>query len=472
MTQEIKANYKQLLLLPQSVEDWVGKDHPARFVRELVDALDLGELGFEEREEVERGRPHYASEMLLKVWLYGYLLRIRSSRGLERGCREQMGLIWLSGRREPDHSTLWRFFRNNKKALRRLFRQAVRMAGEAGIVGLKLHGVDGTKIEARVSRRSGLHRKELERLKRRIEKDVDEAIREIEEAEETERGEHRLPEELTDPQRLKEMIEKGLKKMDEEERDHHHPQDPEARMMKCNRGVAFGYNAQAVVDAQSGMIVGAEVVNQENDIGMLVPMIEEVIEILGSAAEETVADGGYQSNDELERAEERNYSVLVNLGRQAENQPAVRDYHASKFNYVPEKDQFVCPRGETLRFERVKKSKRRSPLRLYRCHNFRECPARWECSQEKRGRTIELREHHGALQRQREKQRDPEKRSALKQRIVINEPVFGWIKEGMGFRRWTYNGLESVRAQWSMLCTAVNLGKLYKAWLGGRFALG
>jgi Transposase DDE domain len=127
-------------------------------------------------------------------------------------------------------------------------------------------------------------------------------------------------------------------------------------------------------------------------------------------------------------------------------------------------------RVERLCFERVKKSKR-PPLRLYGCHNLRECPARWECSQEKRGRTIELREHHGALLRQREKQRDPEKRSALKQRIVINEPVFGWIKEGMGFRPWTYNGLESVRAQWSMLCT-VNLGNSIKASLGGRFALG
>jgi transposase len=472
MTQEMKADYSQLLLLPQCVEDWIGADHPARFIREYVDALDMERLGFEKRDEgVEKGRPHYATELLLKVWLYGYLLRIRSSRGLERGCREQMGLIWLSGRREPDHNTLWRFFKDNKKALRKLFRQGVGMAREAGIVGLRLHGVDGTKIEARASRRSGWHRKELERLQRRIEQSVDEGMREIEEAEEREKdsGEHRLPKELTDPQRLKEMIKERLKKLNEEERDHHHPQEPEARMMKCNRGVAFGYNAQAAVD-ESGMIVGAEVVNQENDLRMLVPMIEEVVENLGSAAEETVADGGYQSNDELHRAEEKKYSVLVNLGRQAENQQDVRDYHASKFSYDAEKDQCICPRGEILKFERKKMSKRKRPVSIYRCQNFKGCPVRWECSREKRGRTIELSAYHGALTRQREKQRDPQKQAALKRRMVINEPVFGWIKEAMGFRRWSYHGLESVRTQWSLLCTTVNLAKLYQHWLGGRFA--
>ena len=159
---EKRADYSERYLFPPSLEDWVGADHPARFVREFVDALDLKELGFKQR-EAEEGRPNYAAELLLKVWLYGYLMKLRTSRGLERGCRENVGLILLTGRNEPDHNTIWRFFSENKKALRQVFKQVVRVAVRADLVGLVLHAVDGTKIVARASRRTALHKADLEK---------------------------------------------------------------------------------------------------------------------------------------------------------------------------------------------------------------------------------------------------------------------------------------------------------------------
>ena len=114
MSREIRPDYQTQYLFPRSLEEWVGPDHRARFVREFVDALDLDELGLSDEQQARRrdseGRPHYAVDLLLKIWLYGYMYRIRSSRALERGCRDTLPLVWLAGTLVPDHNTLWRFW--------------------------------------------------------------------------------------------------------------------------------------------------------------------------------------------------------------------------------------------------------------------------------------------------------------------------------------------------------------------------
>jgi len=471
MSYEKRADYSERFLFPPDLEDWLGADHPARFIREVVDALDLRELGFKVR-VAEQGRPNYAADMLLKVWLYGYLMRIRSSRGLERGCRENVGLIWLTGMNEPDHNTLWRFFSENKRALRNVFRQVVRVAAKAELIGLVLHAVDGTKIAARASRCSGQHKADLEKTLRKLDQSIEGMMSRVESAEAAEQGEYRLPEELRSAEQLREKIRSALTEMGAVGTKDLHPHEKEARMMKCGEGrKEFGYNAQAAADSESGLIVAAEVVNNAADHGLLVPMVELVEAELGQAAEETVADSGYCSAEELFRAEDREYEVLTALGKQREVIPDAGEYHPSKFRYDEERDECVCPRGEVLSFQSNAKSHNKYPVRIFRCKSYKECPVRWQCSRDKRGRKIELSVYHASLMRQREKQRQPEKQAALKRRVVIIEPVFGHIKQAMGFRRWTVGGLESVRTQWSLLCTTVNLSKMHKFWLSGQLVL-
>jgi transposase len=469
MSAEIGANYDQMDLLPQCIEDWVPPDHPARFIREFVEALDLRALGFGERRS-EEGRPPYSNDLRLKVWLYGYLARIRSTRDLERACREHMSLIWLTGRHAMDHCTLWRFWHENRAALRKVFGAAVKVAAEQGLIGMICHAVDGTKIRAVSSRRTMEHREDLEKLLARLEASIAEMEAAVEAAEKEEAGEYRLPGNLQEAAQLRAAIRESLGKMQEAQRDHLHPQEPEARLMPCEGRKDPAYNAQVVADAQAGIIVAQTALNAESDNAQLVPMLEETRANLGVVAAETVGDGGYASAQQLGEAAERKYEVLLAPG--VETGGAKRgEYASTNFEYHGATDEVICPQGQRLKFEGMKKKGgQRSAVRRYHCTCYAQCPVRALCSQSRRGRRIEISPQRAAIMRQREKRRDPAKQALLRQRKVIVEPVFATIKQAMGFRRWTVRGLENVRTQWALLCTAFNLKKLYKHWAAAQLA--
>src|SRR4029453_10813161 len=235
MSYEIEADYEKQWLFPPSLEHLLPVDHPARMVREFVDAQDLKRLGFKTR-SVEDGRPSYSSNLQLKVWLYGYMTKNRSSRGLERACMDQMGMLWLTGMNHPDHTTLWRFWRDNKEPIRKVFRQLLQVAMSMNLVGLVMHAVDGTKIVSQASDQKGWHRSSLEKKLGKLNEAIDEILSETEQVSGEEMPESRLPESLFEKQALRETIREHLKQLDQKDRDHLNPGDEDARMMKCRTG--------------------------------------------------------------------------------------------------------------------------------------------------------------------------------------------------------------------------------------------
>jgi len=474
MGRQIRADYEQILMFPPSVEDWVTRDHPARFIRDFVDALALDEMGFVVH-DAEVGRPGYAADLLMKVWLYGYLNRIRSSRGLEQGCKENMGLIWLTGMNAPDHSSIWRFWRDNKKRIREVFKKTIQVAVRSDLIGLALHAIDGTKISAGSSRDGVKDRKELNKLLKRLDERIDTAMEEVECAEKKEDGEYRLSEAMTDKDKRKETILKALDELDNSQRKVIHPGEPDARFMKTRRGLDLAYNGQMVADQDSGMIVAQDVVRDETDSGQLVPMLDQVKETLGAVADENVVDSGYYSTSQIGLADKRKYEVLTSpppSETTAENSLEANDYHPSLFTYDEEHNCCICPHGHVLRYHQKKiKGANKNEFMVFKCRDHEDCPHRWECSQAKNGRTIEISVHYKAVERQRSKRQDPEKRKFLGRRKVIAEPVFAWIKQHLGFRRWTVKGLDNVRSQWDLVCTVLNLKKLYGHWLEGNLTL-
>jgi transposase len=461
MAQPIAADYGQQFLFPPALEDWVPADHPARFLREFVDQLDLPALGFAMPSATE-GRPPYAPSLLLKIWLYGYLHRLRSTRKLEVACREHLSLLWLTGCQQPDHNSLWRFWRDNKAGLRAVFKRSAQLALEAGLVGLVLQALDGTKVQAAASGHTSWNKPRLQALLTQLDQEVNELEAQLErETQAPPPSTYRLPESLADRQALREQVRAGLQQMEQIQRDHLHPQEPEARRMSCDGKNRFGYNAQAVVDERAGVIVAAAVVNQENDAGLAVPLVDQARENCGAQAAVTVADSGYGSGADIAQAAAQGVNLLVRpVGDAvAEDKP----YHAHHFIYEPERGCVVCPQGKELKFARLQRQKGQV-VQIYRC-DVKDCPVRSACTKDQRARRfVEIWPHTLAVQRMRAKVKAPAAAAQLRKRGQVIERVFGQIKQHEGFRRWTVRGLVAVNAQWALLCCAFNLRILAKNW--------
>ena len=472
MSYEKKADRSQVFLLPPSLEDWVPRDHPVRFIDAFVESLDLPSLGFEVG-HAPTGRPRYSAQLLLSVYLYCYFDRIRSLRRMERACLENIAVMWLTGNEHPDHNTLWRFFRDNKEAIRKVLKQSVKVAINANLVGMVLHAVDGTKIEAQASCKTAYYREKQKKALERVDASITEMEDLLEASEEAGIDNYRLPEDLADAKKRKEKIRKSLAELDEAGVKSLQPSEPDARMMKCDGKKVFGYNAQAVTDDKAGIIVGGDLVTQETDNGLLVSMIDTVKETAGDVAETILADKGYSASEDLAQAEEKGYEVLVNLGKNVDPADGDKPFHASRFSYDSEEDCCICPLGSKLHFQRIKNARGGDGrLRVYHCAGYKDCPKRWQCSSNKRGRTIELIEHHQTVVRQRAKQKNKDAKAKLARRAVIVEPTFALAKHVLEFRRWSYRDLEANRTQWSLICSTINLHKLFAAWLKGEVALG
>jgi len=464
----IRANSHTLFLLPPSLDELVPADHLVRFICKLVDSLDLEALGFQVLKG-EFGRPPYAADLFVKAFVWGHAFGVHSRRALERASYENVSLMWLLGWNHPDHSSLARFFRQNKEALRKLFRRVVWVAKRSGLVGQSVYAVDGTKIQSQASTEKAWHRGKLEKEWEALEAATEAEMVAWEAAEEA--GErYELPENLRDVGEQQKAIQRAMTELKEVEREHLHPAEREARVMKVRKaGLALAYNAQVVSDAKNQLIVAADVVNDENDSGQLVHMIEEAVENVGGAPEETVADSGYMSGKALSMAEELGYSVVVAIRKETGEG---KKHHRAQFKYDPSRDVVVCPEAKELGFERIKdRGEGREECRLYRCRNGDICPHRSECSKDPGGRSISIGPYEGAIERQKEKQQHGDKRGLLARRKVIVEPVFAQIKERMGLRRFLVRGLEAVRAEWALACTAYNLRKLHKHWLARTLVL-
>lgn len=462
--------------MPPALDDWVAAEHPVRFVDAFVAALtddEWDQLGIGQTPTV-RGAPSYHPAALLRAWTAGFMLGIRSSRALETACRDSVPLRWLTANQQPDHNTLWRFYRQHRDGMRVLLRRSVRVALAAGLVELAVVAVDGSKVSGSAARERSLDEAGLAALLAR----TDAAIAELEAQNHAGDDEPpSLPPGMRDPEGLRTRVAAALDRV----RTPDGPSrvnltDPDAVLLPSRHGWLAGYNAQlavtpVVADAAGitgQFITAAEVTQEANDHAQLLPLLDASRELSGRDAAVALADGGYHSGATLAACREQGQVVVMPEAQQAELR---EPYHQRHFSYDAASDQFTCPHGHRARFVGEKARTDRPVVRVYRVGGAtcRACPAFGVCTTDRRqGRSLEVSPFVADLTRHRDWMETEEATALAKQRKTLPEPVFGVLKEQHGLRRFLLRGLANVTAEWRLLATAFNLRVLARYWRQGR----
>lgn len=443
----------QSALFPVAVADLVPEDHPCRVIEAFVDTLKLDELGFANARLGGTGRPPYDPADLLKLYLYGYLNLVRSSRSLERECHRNVEVMWLLGQLAPDHKTIANFRRYNVQALKGASAELVRFLRSAGLVRGEWVAIDGSKFQAVASRKSVISPASLERVIKRAEQRMEHYLAQLDEADQSDdviELDRENVQKAVEILRQRQIDAKAkLEELSREKLSHRVESEPDARLM---RGKGPGYNLQIAVDGGSGLIVAHSLTNEAADSLQLQPMAEAAAAAVGNKKLNVFADAGYSNGVQAAALEAQ--GILAHApaqrGRNSSGEGGLLD--RSAFTYDPGRDTFTCPEGKEMRHY---KFHRNDLLHYYRpaLKDCQQCPLKSQCTKAKR-RTVSRHQHDEALS-QMDKRATTE---AMRRRRCTVEHPFGTLKYRIfSHPRMLMRGLLGAAAEMAIATTVWNL---------------
>jgi transposase len=417
----------QTSLFPVSLDASIDENNEVRVIDLFVDSLDLNPLGFNV-DFVDNGRPAYHPKDLLKVFIYGYLNRIRSSRGLEKETKRNIEMIWLLKGLSPDHNTINNFRKNNPKAIKKVFRKTVEFARNFDLIGGLLLAGDGTKLKAQNSKKNNYNQKKIDRHVSYIDAKLEEYTAVLAEADEDDK--QKIEEKIAE----KEQRKAGYKQLEEQLRETGEKQistsDPESRQLII-RGVIteVAYNVQSTVDAKHKLPIDYQVTN-ENDRNALSGMVEKAVDILGTNQFDVVFDKGYHNAEQLHRCHMPGVETHVAITAPSANAPEP-SFNVSEFKHNVEQDTYSCPAEQTLKTNGNWYVKRVYRVKQYKTPHCKDCVLKKFCTISKSGRIIER--HEFAESVERNKRAQEEHPEIYKQRQAIVEHPFGTMKRQWGY---------------------------------------
>jgi transposase len=449
------------MLLPECLDDYVTEDNPVRVVDVFIDEIDLLALGFTGVQPASTGRPAYHPATLLKIYVYGYLNRIQSSRRLEREAGRNIELMWLTGRLAPDFKTIADFRRQNADAIRAVCAQFIVVCGQLGLFSHAVAAIDGAKFKAVNSRDRNFTRGKLKRRIEQVEASIERYLQSLEAAD-LQEGAHaeakatRLRDKIA-AMKAKLLELKRLETVVQEAPDRQISlTDPDARAMATSmRGSGVvGYNVQAAVDTEHHLIVAHDVTNVVLDRTMLAPMARLAKEAMGVDKIDVLADRGYFSGEEVLACEAIGATPYVPKPLTS-NAKAAGRFGKEDFIYFADHDAYRCPAGEMLsyRYTRLEEGK---TLHCYWTNKCGSCALQTRCTTSKERRVN--RWEHEAIIEAMLKRLDSSDAMIVRRRTV--EHTFGTIKAWMGHTHFLTRGLERVKAEMSLCVLAYNIKRM------------
>jgi transposase len=456
--------------LPSRLEDWIDDDNPVRAIDAYVGTLDLAALGFDltAPNPTAAGQPPYPPSALLKLYVYGYVNRLRSSRALERECRRNLEVIWLERGFRFSRQTIADFRKRNALALRQVHADFIALCKELKLLGGKRVGVDGSHFNGNVSDKSFRSLKSLARdigkLEQRAAKwleDMDAADREDIGTPSRDPGLPAKLEKLKALQALKKAKGDALKALEESGETQRSATDPDARQLNKRGQKTAGYNVQIVVDDKHKLIVADEVVQDGNDLNQLHPMLSQAKIAMGVDDMEGMGDKGYFNIAQIAACERDGITVHVPEPDKGGRQRQEGRFVQGDFTYEPETDTCRCPADQVLCKSGEPRLKSGSLVQCYACSaaHCRECPLKEDCITAKSDRReIHRSEHEAVLERHR-KRMEANPGHSRKRSALVEHP-FGTLKCRAGWNHFLVRGLKKVRGEWSLMALAYNFTRV------------
>ena len=431
---------EQMTMFPEVVDDYISEDNPVRFIEAFVDGLDTAELGFRRAKPNELGRPGYDPRDLLKLYIYGYLNRVRTSRRLEMEAGRNLELMWLIRKLRPDFKTISDFRKENLKALKRIFQEFLVICKKLELFGGEMLAVDGSKFRASNSKKRNFTPAKLKYLIQKIDERIDEYLKQLDEGDTEDDSSPVSAEELNKKieklKGIREQYKETGQKLDQSGEKQISTTDPDSRLMQSAQGTHVCYNVQMAVDSKHKMIVAMELTNEGNDQHQLSGVAGQAKEELGVEQIEVVTDMGYYDCDQVKKSTDNGITVYM-------TKPSVKVikdvYSKDRFQYNADQDVYVCPAGENLRYRTTDKQ---NSMRLYKTDICGSCALKKHCTSGKGGRVIKRHIHEGVMEEM--ARRVKGNRDKLRLRGGLVEHPWGTMKRSLDHGYFLMRGKEKV----------------------------
>ncbi len=468
MTRQYKNGVDRLQesFLPARVEDYVSEDNHVRAIDAYVDSLDLVKLEFKNStgNGKSRGQPAFSPATHLKLYLWGYMNRVHSSRRLELDCRRNLELIWLLNSLQPGYHSIADFRKDNPKSLRKVHREFVLLCKELDLFSCELVAIDSVYFEGNASRNSVYSNGRLKALIEKIDKDIEHYNKDLDRSETVIPlpSTQKLSDKIARLEDRRQILEGWQDELEESEAKQISFTDPDARILskRTAKGPTVGYAVQAVVDSKNKLLATCDVTVDITDQQALVESLENAKEILGVEDITALADGGYFSAKGVEECEKKGINLYMPLPKKV-NTSSSDKFNQDDFEYDKDKDLFVCPAGKELTMHGVYPKGASFIARYFGKESVcKKCKQKDACIKgATKYRTVSRTIHSDALERHKIKmqERGPD---MMKLRASLAEHPFGTMKLWLGWTHFLVRGIEKVKGEMAILSTAYNLKRV------------